>query len=99
EDQVDRAGERAEAALAVEPRQIQARYMLAKIAEGRKDYETALRLYREVLQLSPQSVAAQLESARLQLALGDHDGATDAAEQAVQTRPDNVTVQVTLLQS
>lgn len=99
ENNPDRAFELATAAAAADPNAVAPRYMLASIHRSRRDLVAAERMYREILQVNPRSVAAQLELSNLEMSRGSYANATTAAEVATRALPDNIESRTTLLRS
>jgi tetratricopeptide (TPR) repeat protein len=87
---------KAKEAAVVDPRSVNAQFLLGTISAARNDPDEAIKAFNEVLKLNPRAVAAQLELSRLLLAKGASGPAVHFAEQAVTTQPDNPIARLTL---
>src|SRR5262249_11573040 len=61
----------AKAATAADPKSIEARYLLGNVYAARREPELAIAAYKEVLELNPRIIPAQLELAKLNMAVGN----------------------------
>ena len=85
----EEALERANAAIHIEPKSIVARHLAGTIQTEMRDLDGAIASFTEVLRLNPRAAAAQLQLARLHLARGSADVATQLAERIAIEYPDN----------
>lgn len=87
ERKLDEAETRLKAAIAADPRSIQVRFALGMFYASGQNPDEASAEFNEILRLDPESVPAKMELARLNLATGRSDIASQYAQQAADARP------------
>lgn len=99
EKKLDKALERAEAAVKADPRLVQAHFVLGQVQRERRDVREAIKAYTEVLRLNPRVAAAQIELSRLNVLAGNTDASVRYAEEAKQSAPGSVDARLALVRS
>jgi tetratricopeptide (TPR) repeat protein len=87
EQRLDDAQARLKAAVAADRQSVPAHFALAAFYAATHDDVRAAQEYNEVLRIDPASVPAKMELARLNLAAGRADAASQLAQQAADARP------------
>jgi tetratricopeptide (TPR) repeat protein len=87
EQRLDAALTQLKAAVAADQRSIPARFALATFYASQHNEALASVEYNEILRIDPESIPAQMELARLNLAAGRADAAAQLAQQAADARP------------
>ena len=82
------------AAIAADPRSVDAQYFAGKAYEDCQDRESAVKAFTEVLKLNPHAVVAQLELAALHLNAGRADVSLQFAQNAATDAPGNPLAQL-----
>jgi tetratricopeptide (TPR) repeat protein len=87
-----RAALELKSALQLEPRQAQALYLLALIAEGERDYPTVLRRLQEAVAADPRHVDARIKLGNYHAVAGRIDEARAASRRALELAPGRAAV-------
>jgi putative PEP-CTERM system TPR-repeat lipoprotein len=94
--QFEDARARAQSALALDPKHVQAHLVLGHALAGLKDLDGALKQLEDALRLDPTSVAAQTAVGGVQLAKGRREAAEAAFRRAVALDPQSPSVHLAL---
>ena len=87
-DQLDQARELLNRALQIAPKNLHARFGLARIMEMQHQHQYAARYYREIMEVDSQHYAARVGYANCCVALGSHGEAKDAYRELLQSTGD-----------
>ena len=87
-DQLHQARELLDRALQIAPKNLHARFGLARIMEMQHQHRDAARYYREIVEMDSQHSAARVGYANCCVALGSHDEAKDAYLELLQSTGD-----------
>ena len=96
---VDAALAGAKAAVAADPKSLEANILLASIYESLNQTASAIDAYSEALKIEPRTYVAKLRLARLHFEAGHFDTARQFAEQAVQAHPEDAEAHLLLARS
>ncbi|MEO7271633.1 MAG: tetratricopeptide repeat protein, partial [Vicinamibacterales bacterium] len=89
----------AQAAVAADPKAVNAQYLLGTVRQARNEPTEAIAAYNEVLTLNPRAAPAQLELARINSAVGKSATAVQLASTLVNTDPKNLDARLALVQA
>jgi tetratricopeptide (TPR) repeat protein len=98
ESRKDEALATAKAAVAADPKSPAAHYLLGNVYAERQEITSAMAEYAEVLKINPRATPAQLELARLQLAIGKTNTAVEATSDILKANPGNLEARLALVQ-
>jgi len=88
----------AKAAVAADPKSVDARYVLGNVYAARQEVEPAMAAYKEVLELNPRLIPPQLELAKLNMATGKPATAVQLATNVLANSAQNLDARLALVQ-